>query len=109
VQNGGVQANIARVTVDGHEQGRDADLDHHQRVEVETDAGHHYVVTCDGSPSGSPSDWDVTEANGSPVGHVRRSGWAEAGNTAYRYKRAGAWFSGGQQHDLWNAVQSLLE
>ncbi|PYY49663.1 hypothetical protein DEI84_08405 [Curtobacterium sp. MCBD17_023] len=104
-----VQANIARVTIDGREQDRDAGLDHHQRFEVETDAGHHYVVTREGSPSGSPSEWDVTRADGSPVGHVHGSGWAGAGDRAYRYKRTGAWFSGGQQHDLWNAVQSLLE
>ncbi|WP_181439480.1 hypothetical protein [Curtobacterium sp. MCBD17_032] len=31
-----MQATIARVTIDGREQDRDADLDHHQRFEVET-------------------------------------------------------------------------
>jgi hypothetical protein len=106
----GVQANIARVTVDGQQQDRDADLDHHQRFEVETDSGHCYVVTCEGPPVGSPSDWNVTGADdGRPVGHVRRLGAGMPGSTTYRYKQAGAWFSGGQQHDLWNAVQSLLE
>jgi hypothetical protein len=27
----------------------------------------------------------------------------------YRYEKAGAFFAGGKQFDLWNAVQSLLQ
>ncbi|PZE64189.1 hypothetical protein DEJ27_16485 [Curtobacterium sp. MCPF17_018] len=35
-----MQANIRLVTVQGEQQGRDADLDHVQQFEVETNAGH---------------------------------------------------------------------
>jgi hypothetical protein len=82
-----MQANIRLVTVRGEQQGRDADLDHVQQFEVETDAGHRYLVVCQGPLLGA----------GMP------------GATTYRFKKAGALFSSGKQMDLWNAVQSLLE
>lgn len=104
------QANISTVTVQGRPQDRDADLDHLPRFDVETDTGHRYVVTCDGPPVGDPSDWTVTSADdGRPIGHVRLQGAGMLGATEYRFKRAGAFFTGGKQFDLWNAVQSLLE
>ena len=98
------------VTVQGQAQDRDADLDHVQQFEVETDTGHRYVVTCEGPPVGSPSDWTVTSVDrGRPVGSVRLLGAGMPGATNYRYKKAGALFAGGKQFDLWNAVQSLLQ
>jgi hypothetical protein len=105
-----VQANIRAVTVNGQVQHRDADLDHVQRFEVETDTDHRYVVTCEGPPVGAPSDWTVTDADdGRTVGHVRLLGAGMRGATNYQYKKAGAFLAGGKQFDLWNAVQSLLE
>lgn len=105
-----MQANISTVMVQGRAQNRAADLDHLQQFEVETDTGHRYVVKCEGPPVGFPSDWTVTSAdNGRPVGHVRLLGAGTPGATNYRYKKAGALFTGGKQFDLWNAVQSLLE
>jgi hypothetical protein len=104
-----VQGNIKTVTVQGQPQERDAKLDRVQRFDVETDTGHRYVVTCEGPPVGAPSDWTVTSADdGRPIGRVRLLGAGMPGATNYRYKRAGALFSGGKQFDLWNAVQSLL-
>lgn len=104
-----MQANIRSVTVQGRAQDRDADLDHVQQFEVETDTGNRYVVTCEGPPVGSPSDWKVTSADdGLLVGSVRLLGAGMPGATNYRYKRAGALLAGGKQFDLWNAVQSLL-
>jgi len=104
-----VQANIKSVTVHGRTQDRDADLDHVQQFEVETDTGHRYVVTCEGPPAGSPSDRKVTLADdGHLVGSVRLLGAGMPGAT-YRYKKAGALLAGGKQFDLWNAVQSLLQ
>ena len=105
-----MQANLRLVTIQGEQLGRDADLDHVQQFEVETDAGHRYVVVCQGPPVGSPSDWDVSSAkDGRLVGHVRLLGPGMPGATTYRFKKAGALFAGGKQMDLWNAVQSLLE
>ncbi|WP_420369470.1 hypothetical protein [Curtobacterium sp. L1-20] len=105
-----VQANIRTVTVQGQVQDRDADLVHVRQFDVETDTGHRYVVTCDGPPVGSPSDWSVTSADdGRAIGHVRLLGAGMPGATNYRYKKAGALFSGGKQFNLWNAVQSLLQ
>lgn len=104
-----MQANIRRVTVLGRPQDRDANLDHVQQFEVETDTAHRYIVTCKGPPVGAPSDWTVTSAaDGRLVGHGRLLGAGNPGATSYRYKRAGALFAGGKQFDLWNAVQSLL-
>ncbi|MBF4588725.1 hypothetical protein [Curtobacterium sp. VKM Ac-1395] len=105
-----MQANIRLVTVRGEQQGRDADLDHVQQFEVETDAGHRYLVVCQGPPVGSPSDWHVSSAeDGRLVGQVRLLGAGMPGATTYRFKKAGALFAGGKQMDLWNAVQSLLK
>jgi hypothetical protein len=102
-----VQANIMSVTVQGRAQDRDADLDHLQQFEVETDTGHRYVVTCEGPPVGSPSDWKVTSADDRHlVGSVRLLGAGMPGATNYRYKRAGALLAGGKQFDLWNAVMA---
>ncbi|PYY39000.1 hypothetical protein DEJ32_10030 [Curtobacterium sp. MCPF17_046] len=105
-----VQANIATVTIDGQPQDRDADLDHQKQFEVETDSGIRYIVTCEGPPEGLPSDWEVTRRDdGRVLGHVGRidTGWP--GSYSYRFKKAGAFFAGGTQMDLWNAVQSLME
>ncbi|QQD76288.1 hypothetical protein I8920_00445 [Curtobacterium sp. YC1] len=105
-----MQANIRSVTVQGRAQDRDTGLDHVHRFEVETDTGHRYVVTCEGPPVGPPSDWKVTSADdGRLVGSVRLLGAGLPGATNYRYKKAGAFFAGGKQFDLWNAVQSLLQ
>ena len=103
-------ADIGRVTVDGQEQDRAADLARRRRFEVETASGRRYVVRCDGPPIGTPADWDVFRAeHGRLVGRVHLLGAGMPGATTYRYRRAGAWFSGGRQFDLWNAVQSLLD
>ena len=105
-----MQANIATVTIDGQAQDRDADLDHQKQFEVETDSGNRYIVTCEGPPAGLPSDWEITRRDdGRVLGHVRRidTGWP--GSYSYRFKKAGAFFAGGTQMDLWNAVQSLME
>lgn len=105
-----MQANIRTVTAQGKAQDRDADLDHLQQFDVETDDGHRYTVTCEGPAIGSPSDWTVARADdGRSVGRVHLLGAGTRGATNYRYKKAGALFSGGKQFDLWNAVQSLLE
>jgi len=105
-----VQANIRSVTVQGEEQDRDADLDRVQQFEVLTDSGHRYLVVLQGPPDGSRSDWDVTSSeDGRLVGHVHLLGAGMPGATTYRFKKAGAIFSGGKQMDLWNAVQSLLQ
>ncbi len=105
-----MQANIESVTVHGRTQDRDSDLDHVQQFEVETDTGHRYVVTCEGPPFGSPSDWKVTSpGNGHLVGSVRLLGASMPGAANYGYKKAGALLAGGKQFDLWNAVQSLLQ
>ncbi|PZF55269.1 hypothetical protein DEJ23_12300 [Curtobacterium sp. MCSS17_008] len=105
-----MQANIKSVTVHGRTQDRDADLDHVQQFEVETDTGHRYDVTCENPPVESPSDWTVTSADeGHLVGSVRLLGAGMRGATNYRYKKAGALLADGKQFDLWNAVQSLLQ
>ncbi|WP_146249173.1 MULTISPECIES: hypothetical protein [unclassified Curtobacterium] len=105
-----MQANIRTVTVQGQTQSRDADLDHVQHFEVETDTGHRYIVICKGPPVGSPSDWSVTSADdGRTVGHVRLLGAGMPGATNYQFKKAGALFAAGKQFDLWNAVQSLMK
>jgi hypothetical protein len=109
-EDSGVQANIRSVTVQGDEQDRDADLDRVQQFDVETDSGHRYVVVRQGPPVASPSDWEVTSSeDGHLVGHVHLLGAGIPGATTYRFKKAGAFFSGGKQMDLWNAVQSLLQ
>ncbi|PZF66465.1 hypothetical protein DEI81_02390 [Curtobacterium sp. MCBD17_013] len=98
------------MTVQGRVQDRDANLNHVKQFEVETDTGHRYIVTCDGPPVGSPSDWSVTSADDDrPVGHVRLLGAGMPGATDYQYKKAGAFFASGKQFDLSNAVQSLLQ
>ncbi|MGG7308320.1 hypothetical protein ACQXVK_14135 [Curtobacterium sp. AB451] len=101
---------IRAVTAQGEAHDRDSDLDHLQQFEVETDRGHRYVVECEEPTVGSPSDRTVTRSdNGQPVGHVHLLGAGMPGATNYRYKRAGALFASGQQSDLCNAVQSLLQ
>jgi hypothetical protein len=104
------QANIRRVIVNGVEVDRDFDLNHQKQFLVETDAGNTYRVVCDGPSIGTPSDWDVLrEVGAAPVGRVHLLSAGTPGATTYRFKRAGAWFAGGKQMDLWNAVQSLVD
>ncbi|MCE0459679.1 hypothetical protein [Curtobacterium flaccumfaciens] len=104
------QANIRRVIVNGTEVDREFDLNHQEQFLVETDTGNKYRVVCDGPAVGTPSDWDVLgDADSVPVGRVHLLGAGSPGATTYRLKRAKAWFAGGKQMDLWNAVQSLLD
>lgn len=108
--------NIAEVRVGGGGAAdRDDRLDDIGAFEVVTDSGHRYEVTERPLAEWGEREWRVVEivAGGDriEVGRVRhpprRLGQLAESN--YRFRRAGAWFDGGAQSDLWNAVQSLTE
>ncbi len=104
-----MQANIRSVSSGSEELHWDAELDHVPEFAVETDTGNRYSVHCIGPAAGVPTDWEVRAPGGALIGRVSRVAMTSGFSSSYRYKKAGAIFSGGSQGTLRNAVQSLLE
>ncbi|ARC56158.1 hypothetical protein AS850_03590 [Frondihabitans sp. 762G35] len=91
---------ITDVQVDGRSASRDSDLTGEVVFEAKTDDGGSYTVR-----RNDGRNWTVTSAGtNAQIGTIHRI----ALSAQYKYTKTDAHIASGTQHDLWNAVESLV-
>jgi hypothetical protein len=91
---------LDEMLVDGKNVARDFDLSAVTAFQAVSEDGLTFKITRDG-----PRDWTVTAVDsGDTVGAIHRI----ALSSQFTYSKADTHVASGTQHDLWNAVASLI-